>query len=123
MTLAGLQHFQQRWPWIGPDLQTLRNRLTLTRPALDRWPCQSLELPLKDGTGDRLLAILQQPEDWDGARLLVLLHGLTGCSESAYIRNSADFFLGRGEAVLRLNLRGAGPGRQYSAGSHRCERT
>jgi len=52
---------------------------------------------------------------------VVLIHGLTGCEDSVYMIASARFWLGRGHAVLRLNLRGAGPSRplcrwQYHAG-------
>ena len=52
---------------------------------------------------------------------MVLIHGLTGCEDSLYIRTSARHLLGLGWPVLRLNLRGAGPSRalcrwQYHAG-------
>ncbi len=53
--------------------------------------------------------------------LVVLVHGLTGCEESFYVLNTAAHLLALGYAVLRLNLRGAGPSRpfcrfQYHAG-------
>ena len=54
--------------------------------------------------------------------LLILVHGMTGCEDSRYIRASARYFLERGHPVLRLNLRAAGPSRalcsrHYNAGS------
>ena len=49
--------------------------------------------------------------------LVVLIHGLTGSEDSAYVRASAAFHLKRGRRVLRLNLRGAGPSRA-SCGGH-----
>jgi predicted alpha/beta-fold hydrolase len=75
---------------------------------------------MRDGSGDRLVASLHGPEDAPGG-LVVLLHGLTGCEDSLYVRASAAFWLARGFRLLRLNLRGAGPsrpfcGEQYHAG-------
>ena len=116
--------FRPRFPWLGGDLQTLRN--VMRRPVYDLapWPAERLELPLRDGSGDRLVASLHAglPHGGEGSRgLVVLLHGLTGCEDSLYIRASAAFWLARGRSVLRLNLRGAGPsrplcGEQYHAG-------
>ena len=112
--------FQPRFPWLGGDLQTLRNFLLRPRHRLDDWPARRLELALRDGSGDRLVAQLHRPRQ-EARELVVLLHGLTGCEDSIYIRASAAFWLARGFSVLRLNLRGAGPSRplcsdQYHAG-------
>ncbi len=113
--------FVARFPWLGGDLQTLRNFVVRPRPDLSRWPARRLELSLEDGSGDRLLAVLQ---DNPGAArpLVVLVHGLTGCQDSFYVLGTTRHFLGQGYPVLRLNLRGAGPGRPlarrgYNAGS------
>ncbi|MBL8702524.1 MAG: alpha/beta fold hydrolase [Alphaproteobacteria bacterium] len=119
----GLPRFVERWPWIGGDLQTLRN--SLLRPRIDLPSAATLrhEIDLGDGTGDRLLALVDQPRaPARDAAAVVLVHGLTGCSESSYMRASAAALLGRGHVVMRLNLRGAGPGRpmargHYNAGS------
>ncbi|MDX1401635.1 MAG: alpha/beta fold hydrolase [Kiloniellales bacterium] len=78
---------------------------------------------MSDGSGDSLLAHLQSPDDWDGESIVVLLHGLTGCAESSYMRNSASYFLSHGEAVVRLNLRGAGPGRILSTSLYHAGRS
>ena len=118
--LADLAAFRPRFPWISGDLQTLRNFLRRPRHDLAPWPDERLVLPLGDGSGDRLVARLHR--GGQGARgLVVLLHGLTGCEDSLYVRASAAFWLRRGRSVLRLNLRGAGPsrplcGEQYHAG-------
>jgi uncharacterized protein len=112
--------FRQRPPWWGGDLQTLRNLLAGRRARLGE--PQRLVLPLADGSGDRLVAALNLPEPPASARpLVVLVHGLTGCEDSANIRASAAHLLGLGYPVLRLNLRGAGPSRalcrfRYHAG-------
>lgn len=103
--------FQDRAPWWGGDLQTLRNVvMRRTEPLPGR--AVSLEFETADGSGDRLKGTLSEPDASDPrAPLIVLIHGLTGCEDSDYMRASARFHLARGRSVLRLNLRGAGPGR------------
>ena len=110
--------FVPRPPWIGGDLQTLRNFLVRPRHDLGRWPQQRLALDLADGSGDRLLARLHAGDAAAGRPLVVLVHGLTGCEDSTYIRASARTLLERGHPVLRLNLRGAGPGRPLARGGY-----
>lgn len=112
--------FRPRFPWLGGDLQTLRNFLLRPRHDLAPWPAERLELPLRDGSGDRMAASLHLGGA-ARAPLVVLVHGLTGCEDSIYLRASAAFWLARGYEVMRLNLRGAGPSRplcreQYHAG-------
>jgi hypothetical protein len=112
--------FSARPPWLGPDLQTLRNTLRPPRPALERFAAERLVLPLDDGSGDRLAALLQHPAE-RRAPLAVVIHGLSGSEDSPYMQVTAAALLERGHPVLRLNLRGAGPSRplcrrQYHAG-------
>lgn len=119
--LLRLPSFRQRPPWIGGDLQTVRNFLLRVRPRLDRWPAERVEFPLDDGSGDVLVGSLHRPEEPGRRPLVVLVHGLAGCEDSAYLRASARHLLRSGFPVLRLNLRGAGPSRplcrqQYHAG-------
>jgi hypothetical protein len=116
-----LPAFAARPPWLGADLQTLRNTLRPPRAGLERYAAERLELPLADGSGDRLAAILQRPDVARPAPLAVLVHGLSGAEDSAYMQVSAASLLERGHPVLRLNLRGAGASRplcrfQYHAG-------
>lgn len=113
--------FRPRPPWLGPDLQTLRNALVAPRADLRRYPSTRLTLPLGDGSGDALSALLQHPGSRDDRPLVVLIHGLSGTEDSAYMIASAAAHLERGYPVLRLNLRGAGASRplcrlQYHAG-------
>ncbi len=106
--------FAARAPWWGGDLQTLRNFLIRRGGSLERYPAERLRLPPGDGSGDVLLAVLNRPLAAAAPRpLVLLLHGLTGCEESFYVRNTAAHLLALGYAVLRLNLRGAGPSRPY----------
>ncbi|HEX2115106.1 MAG TPA: alpha/beta fold hydrolase [Alphaproteobacteria bacterium] len=111
--------FFPRTPWLTGDLQTIRNYLR--RPACDlsAFAFKRLELPLRDG--DRLLGDLNLPDGASQKPLVVLIHGLTGCSTGTYMLVSARHLLRHGYPVLRLNLRGAGPTRrlcrrQYHAG-------
>ncbi len=102
-----LPPFAPRWPWIGGDLQTIRNWLVKPRPPLDAWPPERLDFDMADGTGDVLHGVLQRV-DAEARPLILLVHGLTGSSESSYARVSAFHLLSAGYPVLRLNLRGAG---------------
>ena len=122
--LAGLDlpPFRPRLPWWGADLQTMRCVLVRSRTGLDRYPAERLFIPLADGSGDRVAALLNRPEAAIGKPLTVLVHGLTGFEDSFYMRESALYLLSQGFPVLRLNLRGAGRSRpfcrsQYHAGS------
>ena len=114
--------FRARPPWLGGDLQTLRNLIAGGEADLASWPARRLELALGDGSGDRLSMALHQPPDRRKGPLVVLIHGLTGCEDSRHVRASARHLLENGHSVARLNLRGAGPSRplcrsQYNAGS------
>jgi hypothetical protein len=115
--------FLARPPWWGRDLQTVRNYLRRPAITLDAFPAERLEFPMLDDTGDTLVAVLNRPsKPVEAPRpLVMLIHGLTGCEDSTYMRASARYLLDRGHPVLRLNLRGAGPSRercrfQYHAG-------
>ncbi len=105
--------FQQRFPWWGGDLQTLRNRLVHRKKPLPGVTEERL-FTLSDGSGDRMMGRLDTPEGGGSGPLVVLIHGLMGCDHSAYIWESARFHLARGRRVLRLNLRGAGPAAKYA---------
>jgi predicted alpha/beta-fold hydrolase len=113
LTAADFPPFRTRAPWWGGDLQTLRNFLMRRRPPLA--PPERLLLPMRDGSGDRLVASLNRPivPALKPRPLVILLHGLSGCEDSAYLLISASHLLARGFPVLRLNLRGAGPSRVY----------
>ena len=100
--------FRSRAPWLGADLQTLRNVLVDPGAPL---PGERLLFEVDDGSGDRLAATLNRPPADAGKPLVLLLHGLSGCEDSAYMRHAARHFLAHGHPVLRLNMRGHGPSR------------
>ncbi|WP_236024887.1 YheT family hydrolase [Arenibaculum pallidiluteum] len=107
-TVSDFPAFRPRLPWVGGDLQTLRNTLRPPRLRSAATP-QVLRFPMQDGTGDVLVGVLDRPERPAlGCPLALLVHGLTGSAESAYMRVSTAALLKGGHSVLRLNLRGAG---------------
>jgi len=111
-----------RAPWFGGDLQTVRNTLRPPRtPALAG--AERLWLELADGSGDRLAAALSRPAGRAGKPLAVVVHGLTGCEDSANVRLTAAHLLDRGHPVLRLNLRGAGPSASACRGAYHAGRS
>jgi predicted alpha/beta-fold hydrolase len=111
--------FRARSPWWGPDLQTLRNVLRGPSAEIRAAREQSLILPLADGSGDALCGELAFPiaersaEEGAPKPLVVLVHGLSGSAESAYMVTSAGHWLALGHRVLRLSLRGAGASRAH----------
>jgi len=116
-----LPQFQERWPWLGGDLQTLRNFLRRPRAELSEFAAERIELPLDGAGGDRTTAALHWPKGQRRRPLAILIHGLTGCEDSAYVRATARALLRSEYPVLRLNQRGAGSSRllcreRYHAG-------
>jgi predicted alpha/beta-fold hydrolase len=116
-----IEPFQQRFPWWGPDLQTIRD--TLLPPGLPQR--QGERILIEVGGGDRLLGWLELPARPAGSEplaLVLLLPGLGGCSDGVGPRRLSLALRQAGLAVLRLNLRGAGAGRGLARGSYsaRC---
>ncbi len=107
--------FVDRPPWWGGDLQTLRNQI-VPGPALLAGQSRHLQFPTSDGSGDQLTGTIETPSVKPSGPLIFLVHGLAGCEDSAYIRESARFHLLQGRRVLRLNLRGAGSSRATCRG-------
>ena len=105
--------FNPRRPWWGGDLQTLRNYALKVRSALPGQNNSRLVIPLKDGSGDHMVAMLDQPPGSGDRPLVILLHGISGSEGSCYMTVAAAFFLARGYPVLRVNLRGAGLSRPF----------
>jgi len=121
LRVTGAAPFRPRFPWITGDLQTVRNMIVRPRVDFADAPGRRLEFAMDDGTGDVLLATLHELRGVTARPLAVLIHGLTGDANSFYVQSTARALLDRGFAVLRLNLRGAGPSaglcrEQYHAG-------
>ena len=123
----GVSVYRQRWPWLGGDLQTLRDTLRPVDLPLDQGEPVQIPVPaLTSGAAEAgaLLAYLDRPLGHDAASvpapkaLVVVLHGLGGSSRREGLRRLALSFQGDGFAVLRLNLRGADPGRHLAGGTY-----
>ena len=112
--------FRERPPWIGRDLQTLRNFL---RGGVAELPGgERLWLAMPDG--DRLAARLDRPAVRAPSKpLVVLVHGLAGCESSHDTVATARYLVSEGWSVLRLNLRGSEPSRPTSAGRYHAGKT
>ena len=114
--------FNQRFPWIGGDLQTLRDTFVSERLPKDNG--ERIEIPIPEMPGGyfgsgHLLAFLDRPKGSIKIRGLVLiLHGLGGSSRRQGLRRMSLSLIDSGFAVLRLNLRGADPGRSLAGGTY-----
>ena len=130
----GLPPFRARFPWWGADLQTLRDTLRTAAPGPDPGEPVLTEV----GQGDRLLSLLDRPLGWPinqplphplGGRadldqtrgLVIVLHGLGGSSQAPGVRRLGQLLQRNGFAVLRPNLRGAGPSRPLARGSYAAQ--
>ncbi|MEE2696583.1 MAG: alpha/beta fold hydrolase [Cyanobacteriota bacterium] len=104
--------FQARLPWLGGDLQTLRDTLKPPRLPVDLG--EPMPVPVADG--GQLLAVHDHCPDAHG--LVLLLHGLGGHSDREGLRRMGLALQAAGFSVLRLNLRGAGKGRALASGTY-----
>lgn len=112
--------FRPRFPWLTGDLQTIANRF-VPPASLAEHEFEQLQFPMADG--DTLLASLNRPRQPKRKPLVILIHGLTGSSESNYVLNSGAHLLALGHSVLRLNLRGAGTSRSSCKGQYYAGRS
>ena len=120
----GILPYRERFPWLGGDLQTLRD--TLRPLALPTEQGQPIRIPvpaLPSGAAaaGELLAFLDRPlapEPSAPRALVLVLHGLGGSSRREGLRRLGLCLQASGFAVLRLNLRGADPGRHLAGGTY-----
>lgn len=112
--------FQERGPWFGGDLQTLRNFFARRG---GRGPGDidgdRLLLPLADG-GQLPVRLTEGEADHP---LVVLIHGLTGCETATNMIVAARHLNNLGFPVLRLNLRGSAPAAAITSGHYHAGRT
>lgn len=119
-----LTRFVERLPWLGGDLQTLRNFIHPRSIDLSGFSIERVVLPLDDKGGDRAIGTLHRPvEPRPGRPLAILLHGLNGCENSQYMRVTSAHLLRAGFPVLRLNLRGAGASRPFCRARYHAGRS
>jgi predicted alpha/beta-fold hydrolase len=121
MIVPRFPQFLARPPWIGGDLQTVRNYVRRVQVSLAEFSEERVEFPLPDG--DRLVATLHRPNPDSDRPLAILIHGLSGTQDSIYLRRSTRHLLQSGFPVLRFNLRGAGPSGPLCRLSYHAGRT
>ena len=108
----------ERAPWLGGDLQTIRNTLLATSVPLETGDTLILQLP----DGDQLLAVHHKTPQKQQKGLIVIAHGLAGDCDSSYVRHLAAGAMAAGYDALRLNLRGAGRGQELARSSYHAGR-
>lgn len=93
-------------PWfVTGHLQTLGTRLFQPRA----FPGRRMRVALAGG--DALAVIVNEPPAAaPGAPVIVLVHGMTGSSSSAYMIRIARAALARGAVTVRMNMRNCGEG-------------
>ncbi|MEC8642246.1 MAG: alpha/beta fold hydrolase [Pseudomonadota bacterium] len=100
-------------PWIGGDLQTMRHFLRKDAPPPP--PSRKVLIDLDDG--DRLLAAFH-PASGSSKGCVIAVHGLNGCMDAQHIWWLVPEVLAAGYSLLRVNMRGAGPGRALARGTY-----
>ncbi|MEM9289265.1 MAG: alpha/beta fold hydrolase [Pseudomonadota bacterium] len=100
-----LETRKERFPWLGGDLQTLRN--TFLRPSIDlsAWPSEKLEITLDDA-GDKTWAFHHRAGAQPRATATII-HGLGGDASGIGIAYLTSALLADGFDVVRVNLRAA----------------
>ena len=117
---TALPPFCRRWPWVTADLQTIRNVLPGRLAGIAADSGRRIEIPLGDGSGDRLAARFHPGRE--ALPAVILVPGLTGCEASRHVLQSAAAWVARGAPVVRLNLRGSPPGRALAKGHYHMDR-
>lgn len=100
----------------NPHLQTLWGPLGRTLPDVVR---QTEILPLADG--DQLLLDWAGPAARPGQLTVLLLHGLSGCSDSHYMRGLQQKMAKQGIRSVAINSRGARTANQTAFSYHAGE--
>ena len=94
--------------------QTVVATVGADRPVLRSLPEDLWRVSLADG--DDLVMVESRPPTWNPSdRIIMLVHGLSGCYRSNYMVRLAHKFYRRGLLVVRVNLRGSGPGAGLAA--------
>ncbi|MCL6416235.1 alpha/beta fold hydrolase [Aestuariirhabdus sp. Z084] len=107
-----LSPFAPSWPFTSGHVQSLMASMPLRRP-LEKWRARELlersqEMIFNCGDGVRLHGEYS-PQTRASGKLVVLIHGWEGCSESLYLLSAAGHLYDQGFDVLRLHLRDHGP--------------
>ena len=117
--------FKEVLPWIGGDLQTLRDSFVIDFGKSKK--NKKILFPInkilsEKFESDYLLGFLELPENLSSLRGFVLItHGLGGSTKRFGLRRISSKLAKNGFGVLKLNLRGAGSARYLAKGNY-CAR-
>lgn len=93
--------------FASPHAQTVFSNL-LSKSG-ETPPSAPYFIPLEDG--DILQCTLSTPPHWNGLdKTIILIHGMGGSQDSSYMIRMSRKLYQRGCRVMRMNLRGTGPG-------------
>lgn len=62
------------------------------------------------GDGDQISCEVSTPPNWNGKKIIAMLHGLSGSHHSSYMIRMARKLYNKGFKVVRINLRNCGSG-------------
>ena len=117
--------FREVFPWIGGDLQTLRDTFVFdfVKPKKNKRLLLPINKILSENfESDYLLGLLELPENLNSIKGFVLItHGLGGSTKRFGLRRISRKLAKNGFGVLKLNLRGAGSARYLAKGNY-CAR-
>ncbi|MDE0380374.1 MAG: hypothetical protein OXI20_14135, partial [Rhodospirillales bacterium] len=92
--MTALPPFRRRWPWLTADLQTMRNDLPGRLAGIAPDSGRRIEIPVSDGSGDRLAARFHPGRA--ALPAVILVPGLTGCEASRHVLQAAAAWAARG---------------------------
>ena len=112
-----IEEFIEVFPWIGGDLQTIRDSLCFYF-KLSAYS-EKVFIPVNNIYSDAyiedyLLGFLEFPKNCIPKGLVIITHGLGGSTKRFGLRRISKKLLDEGYIVFKLNLRGAGSGRYLS---------
>ncbi len=118
--------FREVLPWIGGDLQTLRDTFVIDFGKSKK--NKKIFFPInkilsKKFECDYLLGFLELPENLNYLRgFVIVTHGLGGSTKRFGLRRISRKLANNGFGVLKLNLRGSGSARYLAKGNYsaRC---
>ena len=120
LSIVGLPPFQPAPLIRGGAVQTIAAQVWPQWP--DVRPTKTYKIDVTDG--DRLVVMEYRPAGWAaGQRIALLVHGLNGCYRSRYMIRIGRELVRRGMLVVRVNMRGCGPGFGLARGFNHAGRT
>ena len=116
-SFLNIEKFTQVFPWIGGDLQTIRD--TFCFDFKSSQIAEKIYIPVNNIFSDKhikdyLLGFLEFPKNYLPKGLVIVTHGLGGSTKRYGLRRISKKLLEEGFIVFKLNLRGAGSGRYLS---------